>query len=265
MVWPECLQAKRPVFSPVAAVRYQPFSQQDPQPTGKPYWLRISRFTRSTCVIRGVFPSIAQAFRCWRQIVDFRAVEGRSLCLANRGRIAEGSGRLQKSVTADYPAQGSSHPDRRLESGAVLATPGQDLSRRWRCERNPTPSPGAIAKQNSDEKGGPGQKDPEQHGRNGWIQDEGIFTALVFRLARNRRGSRINWPENCAACRQRRCAGSGVHGSRCSIAILQGYRDDGFRYWTIGTANTAGGIGIPLGAGRHVAGAPVTMNKIQTP
>ena len=114
---------------------------------------------------------------------------GRSSCLANRGRIAEGSGRLQKSVTADYPAQGPSHPDRRLESGAVLATPEKScLVAAVACETH-TPSPGAIPNHDFEEEGGPRQKDPEQHGRNEWIQDEAIFAALVFRLARNRCGS----------------------------------------------------------------------------
>src|SRR5262245_31767050 len=110
------------------------------------------------------------------------SVHGRSFCLANRGRIAEGSGRLEESVTADYPARGPSRPDRRLESGAVLATPEKScLVTAVACQSD-TPSPGAIPKHDFEE-GGPGQKDPERYGRKGWIQDEGIFTALVFRLA----------------------------------------------------------------------------------
>jgi hypothetical protein len=128
--------------------------------------------------------------------------QGRSWCLVNRGRIAEGSGRLQKSVTADYPAQGPSHPDRRLENGAVLATPEKScLVAAVGCETH-TRSPGAIPKHDFEEQGGPKQKDPEQRGGSGWIQDEGIFAALVFRLARNRCGS-----ENQPA------AGTGLHGA----------------------------------------------------
>jgi hypothetical protein len=127
---------------------------------------------------------------------------GRSFCLANRGRIAEGSGRLQKSVTADYPAQGPSHPDRRLESGAVLATPEKScLVVTIACESH-TPSPCTIPKHDFREEGGPRQKDREQHGRKEWIHDEGIFAALVFRLARNRCGS-----ENQPA------GGTGPHGA----------------------------------------------------
>src|SRR5262249_30877016 len=115
-----------------------------------------------------------------------RPGHGRSWCLANRGRIAEGSGRLRKSVTADYPAEGPSHPDRRLESGAVLATPEKScLVAAIACQSH-TPSAGAIPKHDFEEEGGPRQRDPEQHGR---IQEEGIFAALVFRLARHRCGS----------------------------------------------------------------------------
>jgi hypothetical protein len=126
---------------------------------------------------------------------------GRSFCLANRGGIAEGSGRLQKSVTADYPARGPSHPDRSLESGAVLATPEKSCLVAAVARESHTPSPGAIPKHDFGEEGGPRQKDPEQHGGNGWIQDEGIFAGLVFRLARNRCGS-----ENQPA------GGTGPHG-----------------------------------------------------
>jgi hypothetical protein len=130
------------------------------------------------------------------------SAHGRSFCLANRGRIAEGSGRLQKSLTADYPAQGPSHPDRRLDTGAVLATPEKScLVATVACQTR-TPWPTAIPKHDFGEEGGPRQKDPEQHGRKGWIQDEGIFAALVFRLVRNRCGS-----ENLPA------GGTGPHGA----------------------------------------------------
>jgi hypothetical protein len=117
------------------------------------------------------------------------SAHGRRFCLANRGRIAEGSGRLQKSVTTDNPAQGPSHPDRRLESGADLATPERSCLVAGVASEADTPSTYAIPKHDFEAKGGPEQKVPEQYGRNGWIQDEGIFTALVFRLARNRCGS----------------------------------------------------------------------------
>ena len=145
-----------------------------------------SRACRSNVVVRGDARSIGSGL----QNRDGRcSAYGRSFCLANRGRIAEGSGRLRKSVTADDPAQRSSHLDRMLESGAVLATPARSCLVAGVASETHTPSSGTIAKQDFEEKGGPGQKDPEQHGRNGWIQDEGIFTALVFRLARHRCGS----------------------------------------------------------------------------
>lgn len=145
-----------------------------------------SRACRSNVAVRGDARSIGLGLpnRNGRY-----SAQGRSFCLANRGRTAESSRRLQKSVTADDPAPGSSHPDRRLESGVVIATPDRSCLVADVGSETHTPSPGGIAKQNFEEKGGPGQRDPEQHGRNGWIQDEGIFTALVFRLARNRCGS----------------------------------------------------------------------------
>src|SRR5437870_1140504 len=103
------------------------------------------------------------------------AGHGRSWCLANRGRIAEGSGRLQKSVTADDPAQRPSHPDRRLETGAVLATPEKScLVLSVACESH-TPSPCAIPKYDFEEEGGPRQKDREQSRLKESIHDEGIF------------------------------------------------------------------------------------------
>jgi len=65
---------------------------------------------------------------------------------------------LQKSVTADDPAQGSSHPDRRLESGAVLATPERSCLVGGVASETHTPSPGAIAKQDFEKKGGSERK-----------------------------------------------------------------------------------------------------------
>jgi len=120
-------------------------------------------------------------------------------------------------VTADDPAQGSSHPDRRLESGAVLATPERSCLVGGVASETHTPSPGAIAKQDFEKKGGFGQKDPEQRGQNGWIQDEGIFTALVFRLARNRCGS-----ENELA------RGTAPHGAKAGVPEVE-FTDRGAR------------------------------------
>jgi len=189
-----------------------------------------SRACRSNVAVRGDALSIGSGLqnrngRC--------SAHGRSFCLANRGRIAESSGRLQKSVTADDPAQGSSHPDRRLESGVVLATPDRSCCLVAGVASEPhTPSPGAIAKQDFEEKGGPGQKDPEQHGRNGWIQDEGIFTALVFRLARNRCGSENHLTR-----------GTAPHGANTSAPEVE-FTDQGARLRSCeGIATTDSDVG----------------------
>jgi len=92
-------------------------------------------------------------------------------------------------VTANYSAQGTSHPDRRLENGVVLATLERSCLVAVAAWKAHTPSSGVIPKHDFKEEGGPTEKDPDQHGQNGWIQDEAIFAALVFRLARNGCGS----------------------------------------------------------------------------
>jgi hypothetical protein len=188
-----------------------------------------SRACRPNVAVRGDARSIGSGLqnrngRC--------SAHGGGSCLANRGRIAESSGRLQKSVTADDPAQGSSHPDRRLESGVVLATPDRSCLVAGDASETHTLSPGAIVKQDFEEKGGPGQKDPEQHGRNGWIQDGGIFPVLVFRFARNRCGS-----ENQLA------RGTATHGANVGVPEVE-FTDRGARLRSCkGNATTDSDIG----------------------